>query len=171
MLVQQSVAIFNIYRFQWLKYHCGSRYNLCMTTKELYKLQLPNYLPEQIKDKSCAIVDCTACAKQRSYCKLLVRVRKECEEGEEPFSQWGPSWLFILRNNNPYSNSVHYCLSKLNWCWMLHIIMMNERTHLRVFDGYWSTLRFIETGCKLLKIIFIYNQILTYLEIAFYSIF
>lgn len=49
--------------------------------------------------------------------------------------------------------------------------MMNERTHLRECDGYWSTLWFIETGYKLLNIIFIYNQILTYLEIVFYSIF
>lgn len=87
-----------------------------MTTKELYTLQSPNDLPEQVMDKSCAIVDCTACVKQRSCCKLLVRVSKECEEEEEgePFSQWGPSWLFILRNNNPYSNSFHYCMSKLN---------------------------------------------------------
>lgn len=87
-----------------------------MTTEELYTLQLPKDLREQIMDKSCTIVDCTACAKQRSYCKLLVRVSKESDEEGEPFSQWGPSWLFILRNNNPYSTSVHYCLSKLNCC-------------------------------------------------------
>lgn len=60
MLVQQSVAIFNVHRFQWFKYHCGSCNDLCMTTKELYTLQLPNDLPEQMMDKSCAIVDCTA---------------------------------------------------------------------------------------------------------------
>lgn len=95
MLVQQSVDIFNIYRFKFFKYHFGICNNLFMTTKELYTLQSPNDLPETMMDKSCAIVDRTACAKQRSYCKLLVRASKECEEEGEPFSQWGPSWLFI----------------------------------------------------------------------------
>lgn len=113
MLVQQSVAILNIYRFQWFKYHCGSYNNLCMTTKELYTLQLPKDLREQIMAKSCEIVDCTACAKQRSYCKLLVRVSKECEEEGEPFSQWGlPGCLYYVITIRTLIRSIIVCR---NW--------------------------------------------------------
>lgn len=112
MLVQQSVAIFNIYRFQWLKYHCGSRNNLCMTTKELYTLQLPNDLPEQIKDKSCAIVDCTACVKQRSYCTRWEWARSARRRGSPSLNGGLPGCLYYVITIRTLIRSIIVCR---NW--------------------------------------------------------